>query len=56
MADRSNYRLNNEIERVIDTWSGTIHGYQIKNAYENGSSYETVCELAGIDYEDYEEE
>ena len=27
----------------------------IKNMYENGSSYESICEVIGIDYEDYEE-
>ena len=56
MAYRGNQRLNEEIEHQISMWGGTIHGFQIKNAYENGCDYETVCELAGIDYEDYEEE
>lgn len=55
MPERNNHRLNEEIERQIAAWEGTIHSYQIKNAYENGSSYEAVCELAGINYEDYEE-
>lgn len=54
MAYRGNQRLNEEIEHQISMWDGTIHGFQIKNAYENGCDYETVCELAGIDYEDYE--
>lgn len=53
--DRSNERLNEEIERFINMWDGTIHGYQLKNAWENGCDYETMCELCGIDYEDYED-
>lgn len=56
MPDRSNQRLNAEIERQIDAWDGTIHGQMIKNMYENGSSYEAICEVMQIDYEDYEEE
>lgn len=56
MADRSNYRLNAEIERQIDVWDGTIHGQSIKNMYENGSSYESICEMMQVDYEDYVEE
>lgn len=51
MAYRGNQRLNAEIERQIDAWDGTVHGFQIKSAYENGYDYETVCEIAGIDYE-----
>ena len=35
---------------------GTVHGQVIKNMYENGSDYESICEAASIDYEDYEEE
>ena len=56
MADRSNHKLNVEIERLIDAWDGTIHGQTIKNMYENGSGYESICEVADIDYKDYEEE
>ena len=55
MADRSNNALNNEIERHISTWHGTVHGFAIKNMYENGASYESICEAAGIDIEDYKE-
>ena len=56
MSDRSNHRLNAEIERQIDMWDGTIHGQTIKNMYENGSDYESICEVMQIDYEGYEEE
>ena len=31
MSDRSNHRLNVEIERQIDMLDGTIHGQTIKN-------------------------
>ena len=53
MADRSNQRLNEAIENMIRMWDGTIHGQTIRNMYENGSDYESICE---IEYEDYEEE
>ena len=53
MADRSNARLNEEIESKIRQWDGTIFGASL---YENGTSYEGICEYADIDYEDYEEE
>lgn len=56
MADRGNHRLNAEIERHINQWYSTVHGQVIKNMYENGSDYESICEAANIDYEDYEEE
>lgn len=54
-ADRSNYRLNSEIERYIDMWDGTIIGYQVKNMYENGMDYESICDAMDIDYSEYEE-
>ena len=56
MADRSNQRLNEAIENMIRMWDGTIHGQTIRNMYENGSDNESICEIAGIEYEDYEEE
>ncbi len=56
MADRSNQRLNEAIEDMIRMWDGTIHGQTIRNMYENDSDYESICEIAGIEYEDYEEE
>ena len=56
MTDRSNHRLNIEIERFIDILDGTIMGYEIKNMYENGTDYESICERADIDYEDYRED
>lgn len=56
MGDRSNHRLNMEIERFIDTWDSTIIGMQVKNMYENGTDYESICEAMRIDYADYEEE
>ncbi len=55
VADHPNEALNERIERMIDLWSGTIFGYQLKNMYENGTNYESICEAAGIDYSDYEE-
>lgn len=58
MSDRSNHRLNNAIERLIEQWYGTSFGASIENMYENGSSYECICEATDgrIDYEDYSDE
>ena len=55
IGDRSNHRLNCVIEKYIDTWVGTIIGLQVKNMYENGTDYESICEVIGEDYADYEE-
>ena len=54
MTDKK--RLNCEIERFIDQWGGTARGQDVRNMYENGSSYEYICEQIGIDYEDYRED
>ena len=54
--DRSNEALNQVIEEYIDTWCGTAIGAGVKNMYENGDSYEHICEAMEIDIEDYEEE
>ena len=56
MADRSNKALNEAIERMIRIWDGAVHGQTIKNMYENDTDYESVCDVAGIDYEDYLED
>ena len=56
MTDRSNQRLNAVIEEHINQWDGTIHGQCVKNMYENGTDYESICEMMGLDYEEYEEE
>lgn len=56
VADRSNKALNEAIERMICIWDGTVHGQTIKNMYENDTDYESVCDVAGIDYEDYLED
>ena len=55
-TDRNNYRLNELIERYIESYDGTVTGQDIQNMYENGSSYESICDRIGICYEDYEEE
>lgn len=56
MVDRSNLRLNEEIENHIQQWYGTLHGAAVKNMYDNGCSYESICEYMGLDYEDWKEE
>ncbi len=54
--DRSNERLNKVIEEHIRQWDGTIHSFCIKNMWENGDSYEHICEAMNIDIEDYEDD
>jgi hypothetical protein len=56
MADRSNARLNEAIEQHIAQWDGTVHGFCIKNMWENGADYESICEAANIDIEGYEDD
>ena len=52
---RRNHRLNVVIERFIDNYDGTAIGQDVRNMYENGSDYESICDRMGIDYADYEE-
>lgn len=54
--DRRNTALNEAIEQYINTWDGTIYGQCVRNMYENGDSYEHICEAANINIEDYEED
>ena len=46
-------RLNCDIERFIDQWEGTYRGMEIKNMYENVSSYESICDRLNWDINDY---
>ena len=55
MLNRNNKRLNADIEIFIAMYSGTAIGQAVKNAYENGTDYEGICDIAGIDYSDYED-
>ena len=55
MADRSNHGLNVAIEQYIGMWDGAYIGMKVKNMYKNGTSYESICDYANIDYMDYEE-
>ena len=45
-----------KIEQFIRQYEGTSIGQSVKNMYENGESYEKICEFAGIDYDDDENE
>ena len=54
--DRSNYRLNSVIERFIEAYEGTGIGQSVKNMYENGTNYESICDYMGVDYEEYRED
>lgn len=53
--DRKNHQLTCEIERQIAICDGTFKGIELKNMYENSSSYEAICDRFDIDYADYEE-
>lgn len=56
MVDRNNHRLNTVIERFIDSYDGTSIGQDICNMYENGTTYESICDRMDIDYQDYRED
>ena len=53
---RNNYRLNAVIERFTEAYAGTAIGQEVLNMYENGTSYEYICERMGVDYDDYKED
>lgn len=55
MEGRENHRLNIEIEHFAEAYDGTAIGQSIRNMYENGSSYEAICDRMGLDYDDYKE-
>lgn len=52
---RSNHALNAYIESLIDQYWGTAKGADLKNMYENGTSYESICDYLGIDIDDYQD-
>lgn len=54
--ERDNYHLNYQIELFISQWAGTCIGEEVKNMYENGTSYESICDRIELDYADYREE
>lgn len=53
---RNNHRLNTDIERFIDAYDGTAIGQDVRNMYENGTSYESICDYLGWDIDDYPED
>ncbi|MEE0929939.1 MAG: hypothetical protein UIM53_02980 [Acutalibacteraceae bacterium] len=52
--DKTNAELNIIIETFIDSWQGTSIGSDIRNMYENGTSYEAICERLGLEYSYYD--
>lgn len=42
------------IERFIETYDGTAIGHEVKNMLDNGTDLEYICEYAGVDF--YNEE
>ena len=56
MADRTNKKLNEEIEKYISRWHGTPTEIMVSKMYYGGiADYEDICEIMGIDYGDWEE-
>ena len=53
---RTNHKLNTVIERFIESYEGTAIGRDVHNMYENGSSYESICDYMGLNYEEYKED
>ena len=53
MADRSNKELNRIIEERIWAWRGTPTGAILRKAYKGETSYEGLCEIAGLDPDEY---
>lgn len=47
------YKLNDDIESFIEAYDGTYVGMEIKNMFENGSSYESICDRLGWDIKEY---
>ena len=54
MAGRENHRLNVEIELFIEAYDGTTIGQEVRNMYENGTGYETICDRIGMNLSDWE--
>lgn len=40
------------IQDFIDQYDGTAIGQSVKNMLDNGTDYDSICEYAGIDYEE----
>ena len=38
------------IESFINQYDGTAIGQSVKNMYENGTDYESICDYADIEY------
>ncbi len=49
-------RIREQIKDHIRMWDGTVHGQMIKNMLDNGADLESICEAAGIDYDESEDE
>lgn len=53
MADRSNKELNEIIEKYIEAWRGTPTGAILRKAYRGDICYEGICQIIGLDPDDY---
>lgn len=54
MSKSDCWEVEEKINEMIRTWEGTVFGESLKNMYENGTSYECICEYAGIDYDEFD--
>ena len=54
MTNRDNHALNSYIEQFIEQWFGTSKGSDVKNMYENGTSYESILDRIGLEYNEEE--
>ena len=43
------------IENFIEAYEGTAIGQDVKNMYENETDLESICDYAGIPYEECED-
>lgn len=55
MYNRDDQSLNILIEDFIEQWYGTSLGSDIKNMYENGTSYDYILERMGYNIEEVKE-
>lgn len=56
MTDRNNRKLNEVIEKQIERWNETPTGVILKKAYRGETSYEGICQMLGLDPEEYMED
>lgn len=56
MEPRYNAKLNEKIRQLIDAYRDTVFGERLRKAYQGNMSYEGLCEMCGLDPDDYDVE